>query len=163
MEIMNSVPKAFLKTYRKKDGGKVKKKDTKYLPLHLGFLKLEYGLYDNPDLLCLVSFVLDDLDDAIAVGPRLEMGLSPDEKNEEVTYISENGVSGLQWSGGEVIWGHTYDDDSGPGPGKKIALDEWIDEMIESMINPPRLEIDERRKLDSEDREYMKLVKKRKK
>jgi hypothetical protein len=142
----NSVAKDFMNIY-----WKGKKKSIVYLPLSLGFLKLEYGLYDSPEKLCLVSFVLDKDDEAIAVGSRLEMSLADKLKNSEVTYISENGVSGLQWSGGEVIWGHTYDDDSAPSPGKKIPLGEWVDQMIDGMINPSDEEIEERRKLDREE------------
>lgn len=142
----NHVPAGFLKTYRKG-----RKNSTVYLPLSTGFLKLEYGLYDSPERLDLVSFVLEQDDDAIAVGSRLEMNLADDPSGSEVTYISENGVSGLQWSGGEVIWGHTYDDDSPPQPGNKIALDDWIDKMIDDMVNPPEEEIEERRMLDREE------------
>jgi hypothetical protein len=79
------------------------------------------------------------------------MNLSRDGQNDEVTYISENGVSGLQWSNGEAIWGHTYDDDSPPSPGRKIGLGQWIDEMIDHMINPTDEEIEERRRLDRQD------------
>lgn len=144
-DIKNRMAAGFLKKYRKGKGNEVK-----YIPLKLGFLKLEYGLYDDPGTLGLVSFVLDRDDEAIAVGSRLEMSLPEDGTGEEVTYISENGVSGLQWSNGEVIWGHTYDDDSPPSPGKKIGLDQWIDEMIGNMINPDDEEIGERRRLDKE-------------
>jgi hypothetical protein len=135
----NNIAKGFLKTYRTGE-----KNGVTYLKLHTGFLKLEYGLYDNPELLCLVSFVPDTSEDAIAIGMRLEMNLQDDQNGDEVTYISENGVSGLQWSGGEVIWGHTYDDDSPPEPGRKVTLDEWLDECVDSMINPSEEEINER-------------------
>lgn len=141
----NKLTKGFLKTYRTGNDNEVK-----YIKLATGYLKLEYGLYDTPTILSLVSFVLDTSEDAIAVGMRLEMNLQDDHTGDEVTYISENGVSGLQWSGGEVIWGHTYDEDSPPGPGRKITLDDWIDECIDGMINPSDEEIDERRRLDRE-------------
>lgn len=143
----NKIARGFLKKYRVD-----KKREVVHLPLESGFLKLEYGLYDNPGILSLVSFVLDDSDEAIAVGSRLEMSLAGSGADTQVTYISENGVSGLQWSDGAVIWGHTYDDDSEPGPGKKIGLEEWVDEMIEAMINPPEAEIEERKRLDREER-----------
>jgi hypothetical protein len=146
MATKNSVEKDFLKTYQKG-----KKKSVVYLPLALGFLKLEYGLFEEPDKLCLVSFVLDRDDEAIAVGSRLEMSLADDLKESEVTYISENGVSGLQWSGGGVIWGHTYDDDSAPTKTEKIPLGNWVDKMIADMINPSDEEVEERRRLDRED------------
>jgi len=146
MKKRNKIPKGFLKAYRTEE-----KHDVTYLPLDLGFLKLEYSLYDDPDLLGLVSFVLDKSEDAIAIGSRLEMNLSPDGQSDEITYISENGVSGLQWSNGEVIWGHTYDDDSAPTPGRKVSLGQWVDEMIDVMINPSDEEIEERRRLDRND------------
>jgi len=141
----NKIEKGFLKKYRKRKGGEVV-----HLPLEFGFLKLEYGLYDEPGVLSLVSFVLEDKDDAIAIGPRLETMLGGSDEDTQVTYISDNGVSGLQWSNGEVVWGHTYDDDSGPSPGTKVGLDEWIDEMVDAMINPSDDEIEERNRLDRE-------------
>jgi len=142
----NKILKGFLKTYRKGKPGEVK-----YIPLRLGFLKLEYGLYDEPEVLSLVSFVLNDNDEAIAIGLRLEMMLGEVEGSGEVTYISENGVSGFQWSDGYVIWGHTFNDDSSPERGKKIGLDQWIDDCIAEMINPSEEELAERQKLDEKD------------
>lgn len=153
----NVIQKGFLGTCRRGE-----KHGVIYLPLALGFLKLEYGLYGTPETLCLVSFVLDKSKDAVAIGSRLEMSLQGDRRGEEVTYISENGVSGLQWSGGEVLWGHTYDDDSAPSPGRKISLDDWIDECVDKMINPSEEEIEERRRLDKEDEEYLKELRKKK-
>jgi hypothetical protein len=151
----NSIPKGFLATYRRgRENGVV------YLPLAQGFLKLEYG---HPPLLFLVSYVLDDNDDAIAIGMRLEMNLGEDGEGESVTWISENGVSGLQWSGGEVIWGHAYDDESPPAPGRRIGLSEWVDECLEKMINPSPEEIEERRRLDREDEDYLRELRNRKK
>jgi hypothetical protein len=73
----------------------------------------------------------------MAVGCRLEMALAGNEEEEEVvTYITENGVSGLQWAHGGVYWGHVYDDDTGPVSVRMVELDEWVDECIEKMINP---------------------------
>jgi hypothetical protein len=141
----NKIEKGFLKKYRRE-----KKREVVYLPLDLGFLKLEYGLYDEPGVLSLVSFVLERSNDAIAIGPRLEMMLAGSDEDVQVTYISENGVSGLQWMNGVAYWGHTFDDDPGPIKGKKIGLDEWVDEMIEAMINPSDEEIEERKRLDKE-------------
>jgi hypothetical protein len=126
---MNSIPKGFLKKYRKGKAGEVL-----YLELQKGFLRLEYGLYDDPLILCLVSYVKSKRKDAIAIGNRLELSLN-DDYGDEVTFMSEMGVSGLQWSNGEVIWGHTYDDDSSPSPGRKVDLDAWIDDCIKSMIS----------------------------
>jgi hypothetical protein len=60
MKKKNKIPKGFLKTYRIGD-----KPAIIYLPLAFGFLKLEYGLYDEPEILGLVSFVLDASDEAI--------------------------------------------------------------------------------------------------
>ncbi|MBN1898627.1 MAG: hypothetical protein JW827_07600 [Spirochaetes bacterium] len=141
----NEMPEGFLQKYR--NG---KRKEVKYIPLKLGFLKLEYDVCDNPGILSLVSFVLEDNDEAMAVGPRLEMNLTPDATGDVVTFITENGVSGLQWSNGRVFWGHTYDDDSPPSEGKTISLEEWIDECVDKMINPDDDEIAERKRLDRE-------------
>ena len=143
MKKKNKIAKGFLVKYRIRG-----KQRVKYIPLDLGFLKLEYGFCEEADLLSLVSFVLQNSDDALAVGARLEMNLSRDGKNDIVTYITEYGVSGLQWSKGEVIWGHTYDDDTPASPGRKIGLELWIDEMIDHMINPPEDELEEWKRLD---------------
>jgi hypothetical protein len=61
----------FLKNYRRGRAHEVK-----YIPLKTGFLKLEYGLYDSPGILSLVSFVLKDNDKAMAMGRRLELLLN---------------------------------------------------------------------------------------
>jgi hypothetical protein len=143
--IKNSMKGNFLKNYHK---GRAHEET--YIPLKTGFLKLEYGLNDSSGMLSLVSFVLEDNDKAMAVGRRLELLLSEDETGEVATFISENGISGLQWSGGRVFWGHTYDDDSPPSDGKSISLDNWIDECIGIMINLDADEIEERRRLDRE-------------
>jgi hypothetical protein len=66
-------------------------------------------------------------------------------------FTSENGVSGLQWSAGRVFWGHTHDDDSPPSAGKRISIDDWIDECIGIMINPDTDEIEDQRRLDKEE------------
>lgn len=140
------MPKGFLRTYRKGAKGAVR-----YLSLDFGFLKLEYDEDTDPGRLYLVSFVLDQDIDAMAVGCRLEMILSDDDEGSIVTYIAENGVAGLQWAHGGVYWGHTYDDDTGPGTIRKISLDKWVDECIDTMINPSREDIEERRQLDGQD------------
>lgn len=126
----NTYPKGFLKKYRKGRSDEVL-----FLELKKGFLKLEYGLYENPGLLSLVSYVHSQRKDAMAIGNRLEICLDEDDTSAQVTFIAEMGVSGTQWSNGEVIWGHTYDDDSPPSPGRKISLDDWIDECINIMIS----------------------------
>jgi len=128
-KIKNSIPKGFLKKYRYGKANEIL-----FLTLQKGFLRLEYGLYDDPEILCLVSYVNSKKKDALSIGNRLELNLG-DGNYDEVTFIAEMGVSGLQWSNGEVIWGHTYDDDSSPSPGRKVDLDTWIDECIESMIS----------------------------
>jgi hypothetical protein len=126
----NTFSKGFLKKYCKGTSCEVL-----FLPLQNGFLKLEYGLYEEPGLLCLVSYVHSKRKDAMAIGNRLEICLDNDDACSKVTFIAEMGVSGTQWSNGEVIWGHTYDDDSPPSPGRKISLDDWIDECINIMIS----------------------------
>jgi hypothetical protein len=105
-----------------------------FLPLEQGWIKLEYD--DDGDLQ-LISFVLEEHEAERAVGPRLELG------GGTVTFITENGVSGLQWSDGEVIWGHTYDSDGSPAPGRKIDLPAWIDECVDKMVNPDRDDLTE--------------------
>ena len=130
----NTIKKNFLKEYLKGNA-----KEVRYLPLNRGFLKLEYGLYDNPGILSLVSFVLIKDKSAFAVGPRLEMMLQTDICDDKVTFIRENGVSGRQWYHGHVFWGHTYDD-SNPSEYKTINLDDWVDECICIMINPDKEE-----------------------
>jgi hypothetical protein len=129
-KIKNSFPKGFLKKYRNGRSDEVL-----FLPLQKGFLKLEYDLYEETGVLCLVSYVHSKRKDAMAIGNRLEICLEEDESYSQVTFIAEMGVSGTQWSNGEVIWGHTYDDDSPPSPGRKIGLDDWIDECINIMIS----------------------------
>ena len=128
-KIKNTLPNGFLKKYRKGKPGEIL-----FLPLQKGFLRLEYGLYCDPQTLCLVSYVNSKRIDALAIGNRLELSLS-DDGNDQVTFMAEMGVSGLQWSNGEVIWGHTYEDDSPPSPGRKIDLNTWIDECVKSMIS----------------------------
>jgi hypothetical protein len=142
----NKIPKGFLKKHRTGVKGAVR-----YLPLDSGFLKLEYDEDMDHGMLYLVSFVLDRDKDAMAVGCRLEMTLFDDDEGDVVTYIAESGVSGLQWAHGGVYWGHTYDDDTGPVPVRRIGLDEWVDECIDKMINPPQEDIEQRRRLDAQD------------
>jgi hypothetical protein len=125
--MINSVPKGFLKKYRKG-----KDNDISYLPLTIGYLRLEY----TSDLLSIVSFVRDKSPYSKAIGERLECDLNLDGNGEVVTYISEMGMSGLQWSEGQVLWGHTFDDDSSPSKGEKINLDAWIDNCLQEMVNP---------------------------
>jgi len=127
--LKNTVQKGFLKKYRRSKGS-----ETVFLPLEKGYLRLEYGLYDNPGWLSLVSYVLTNKKNAPALGKRLELVLDEEGQN-IVTFIAEMGVSGTQWSNGHVIWGHTYDDDSPPSPGRKISLDDWVDECINIMIS----------------------------
>ena len=129
----NTIAPGFLKKYRcGKDAEPV------YVPLAAGFLRLEYGGDLAPHLLSLVSFTSAPTLYSKAVGPRLECALSSDEKGEEVTCMEEEGVSGLQWAGGEVSWGHTFEDDSAPAEGRKVELGDWVDECLQKMINPPQ-------------------------
>jgi len=128
----NRMTGGFLKKYREGKKGSIQ-----YISLNQGFLKLEYDEDHDPGILFLVSFIRSKSNRAIAIGCRLEMSLAGDEEEEDVvTYITENGVSGLQWAHGGVYWGHVYDDDTGPVSVRIIDLDEWVDECIENMINP---------------------------
>ena len=42
-------------------------------------------------------------------------------------------MSGLQWIDGRVFLGTVWDDDDGPGEGRVIGLDAWIDECLAKM------------------------------
>jgi hypothetical protein len=97
-----------------------------HAPLALGFLRF---VYDEDGDLTLIAFVLEDDQRARAVGPRLELN------NGIVTFIEENGVSGLQWRQGTVSWGHTYED-SVPSKVRQVGLDEWVDDRVQAMSNP---------------------------
>ncbi len=134
-EAKNELPPDFLSTYR---FGKAD--STVFIPLTSGYLRLRYGLYDTPETLSLVSFVLDANDTALAVGPQLEFRLPETVGIEEATFVGENAVSGLQWAAGRVIWGHAYDDDSAPEEGETIGFDEWVDRCILQMVNPGEVE-----------------------
>ena len=127
----NEMAAGFLATHRK---GKAH--STLYIPLKRGFLKLRYGLNDAPETLSTVAFVLEATETSIAIGPRLELRLPNDGRHEKAVFIEENAVSGLQWAGGRVTWGHTYDDGSPDTGGESIDLGEWIDRCIAAMIHP---------------------------
>ncbi len=130
-EILNRVPPGFLERYRAKTAENVV-----FLPLARGFLKLEYGKYDEPDALAVVSFVAKNSEASPAIGPRLELRLFKGGREDIATLIGENAVSGLQWSNGGVFWGHTYDED-GPAPQRRtVSLGDWIDECLARMVNP---------------------------
>ncbi len=132
---INSMVPGFLARYREK-----KTEDIIYLPLNAGFLRLEYGRYDDPRALAIVSFVWHATREAAAVGPRLEMRLIPGDRGNIVTFIGENAVAGRQWRRGRVIRGHTYEDDSPGGAGNPVSLDEWVDTCVDRMINPGNAE-----------------------
>lgn len=108
-----------------------------FVSLVRGFLRLER---DERGLLSLVSFVLDDSANARAIGPRLEMGLSEDGGDDEVTCIAENAISGSQWRGGSAAWGHTLEDDGdgGTSEARAVPLEAWMDECLARMVNPPK-------------------------
>jgi len=128
----NNIPKGFLKKYRNGKGEEVR-----YIKLSVGYLRLEYDTEQSQSLLSIVSFVACPSMFSNAIEEQLELNLSINSTFDEVTFISEMGVSGSQWSDGQVRWGHTYDDDDATiAEGKKIALDLWIDKCIEMMINP---------------------------
>ena len=129
--IRNTVAEGFLKKYRHGKG-----LEAVYIPLAVGVLRLEYD-GNGPFLLSRVSFVADGSEYSPAIGNLLEFGLSRDEADEEATFIAEEGVSGVQWSGGRARWGHTYDDDSPPPEGRVVDFGSWVDECVNAMINPP--------------------------
>ncbi len=119
MKKKNSVNKGFLKEYR--NG---KPNEIKYIPLSFGFIKLRYGYSDDPKNLSAASFVLDKNEYSPALGMTLEFSLNENGLNDTATYIPENGISGFQWSNGEVFRGHTYDDDTAPSNGRIISLED---------------------------------------
>ena len=117
------------------------------IALSIGFLRLEYDIEEAQPLLSRVSFVTAPNIFSNAIEELLEFNLSPDNAYDEVTFITEMGVSGTQWSDGQVRWGHTYDDDDAtPQEGKKIELDLWVDQCIEIMINPSQKILNEIKK-----------------
>ena len=81
------------------------------------------------------------LKETVASKFNLEMCLSEYE-GDIITYITENGQSGLQWANGGAYWGHVYDDDTGPVSVRKIGVDAWVDEYIAKMINPSKEDIE---------------------
>lgn len=107
-----------------------------YIALDTGFLRLEYDPDGEPPLLFRVAFVAGKSRFSPAIGNLLELSLDPGGDGDTVTFIAEEGVSGVQWSGGRAFWGHTYDDDSPAGDGEEIGLGAWIDRCIDRMINP---------------------------
>ena len=125
----NSVSGGFLKKYRT-----AMVDDTLYIPLTAGFLRLEYSHETGPYILTRVSFTADSSEHSRAIGNLLEFSISADKDDGQATFIAEEGVSGIQWSAGEVVWGHAYDDDSPPSKGRKISLESWIDECVEKII-----------------------------
>ncbi|HPJ34597.1 MAG TPA: hypothetical protein PK358_07155 [Spirochaetota bacterium] len=130
-KIVNSVTPGFLGKYRTGKGEGVE-----YIALDTGFLRLEYAGEDDYFILSRVSFTAAKSKHSPAIGEVLECRLSPDSGNDVVTFIGEMSVSGLQWAGGEVLWSHTYEDDSEYSGGRKIDLAAWFDECIAKMINP---------------------------
>lgn len=138
---INRVPPGFIVAHRHGSGGEVT-----YISLTAGFLRLEYDAGATAPLLFRVAFVAAKSKFSPAIGSLLELSLDPGSAGDTVTFIAEEGVSGLQWSGGRVIWGHTYDDDSPVGDGERIELGAWIDRCIDGMINPPGKILDEMKK-----------------
>jgi len=140
----NSLAAGFLKKYRHGEGGGGEGggEALRFVELDFGLLRLEYDVDETPPAppaLFVVSFVLSRDDDEPAIGRRLEFRVPPPpppRSGDVVTYIGVNAVSGLQWSCGRVIWGHTYDDDSPAAEGREVDLDTWVDECIAEIINP---------------------------
>lgn len=126
----HKVPSDFLATHRQGKAGVL------WIPLNRGYLKLEYGVYFEKDLLGRVSFVLDKTRDAPAVGRKLELMLHHCGTGEKAVFIAENAISGLQWVNGKVSGGTTLDIDPGKDnmTGRRISLAEWVDECLRTMI-----------------------------
>ncbi len=59
--------------------------------------------------------------------------------NESHAFKTPRGLGGQQWSGGVVVTGTVYDDDSGgDGGGRPVKLDHWVDDCISTMIDQAR-------------------------
>jgi hypothetical protein len=137
----NSIPEGFLERYRRGKG-----KVVDFITLKAGFLRLEYDPDGSPPLLRRISFTAHRSAHSRAIGNLLELALSPDASGDEATFIAEEGVSGVQWSGGRARWGHTYDDDQPPPEGEAVGLGPWVDRCVGEMINPPREALEEIRR-----------------
>ncbi len=128
---LNIVPPGFLERHRFGSDD-----EFVYLPLAVGFLRLFYDIERVPPLLERASFVAVPSPHAPAIGEQLELDLGSRDEDTTATFIAPEGVSGIQWSGGRVAWGHTYED--GPRPkGEKVSLSQWIDHCVQEMIHPP--------------------------
>lgn len=124
----NSIEKGFLRTYRQST------ENILFVPLDTGFLKLEYGAHTQ-NLLSKISFVAQKSKNAKTIGNYIDLNLGGD-AGEQGTYMEEESVSGVQWSNGHSGWGHTYQNGT-PSESREISLEDWVDEMIDNMINPP--------------------------
>ena len=125
------IPRNFLAAYRVGKSGEIR-----WIPLTRGYLRLEYGVYYEKDLLGRVSFVFDRGKDAPAVGRKLELMLHHGGLREKAVFIAENAISGLQWAAGRVSGGTTLEIDPGSddSAARRISLDEWVDECLRIMI-----------------------------
>jgi len=130
VELKNSVPLGFIEKYRIGNGD-----DLVFIPLASGFLRLEYLIEDDIPLLNKVAFVATASKHSSIIGRLLELSLG--RNSETATYMDEQGLSGIQWTGGSTSWGHVFDGDC-YSEREKIELDEWIDRCIEKMINPEK-------------------------
>ena len=133
MKPNNYIENGFLEKFRYSRDGR-----TVFLKLTSGFLRLEYYSGRKRNLLKKVSFVKSESETENATGHVLEFNLTPDKSDDRVTFIPENGISGIQWALGKAGWGHTLDLDGGDDAGREIDLDTWVDECIDDMINPCR-------------------------
>lgn len=118
----------FLARYRRGEPGALE-----FLAVGHGFLRLVRE--EDEGWLERVEFVREATEDALPVGEQLELELSDGAWPEQATFIERNAISGLQWEGGVVRWGHTLDDE-GPGAarGERVGLDAWVDRCVARMI-----------------------------
>jgi hypothetical protein len=139
----NTIPKGFLEEHEHGEAGK-----REYVALKEGFLRLSYG---KTGRLSKISFGMEK--SGPNIGAALEFGSENGEGT--ITLIEEMGSSGLQWQDGKVTWGSTFEGVEGdPSKAQVIGKSEWVDEILQEMINPSDKLLAEQLRLDYDDLVY---------
>ncbi|OGJ88285.1 MAG: hypothetical protein A2268_05225 [Candidatus Raymondbacteria bacterium RifOxyA12_full_50_37] len=112
---------SFLSNYRKGTPDSVQ-----YVPLNNGFLYLQYDCEGEIEQ---AAYVRKNRDEPGSNDLQLYFMWG----NDMVTFKTENGLSGEQWSNGYADFGTVYETDDAPSQGKKIDLDVWISQCLEEM------------------------------